>query len=129
MERKSSPLDKARKFQSKFTVAVPELYEKRWADICEIGRILKSLEPFVLSGKPIVELPVKDVRGRTRAVMMTDEKGAHRVLVIGLDYDNEAQITLPPDCKSLKSRFGFAKPQSGNRQHFKAGLRSCDLLQ
>ena len=112
-----------------FTGPVPELYEKRWADVCEIGRILKSLEPFILSGRPIVELPVKDVRGRTRAVMMTDEKDAHRVLVIGLDYENEAQITLPANCKALKSRFGFAKPQSGNRQHFKAGLRSCDLLQ
>jgi len=112
-----------------FTGPVPELYEKRWADICEIGRILKSLEPFILSGKPIVELPVEDVHGKTRAVMMADEAGRRRVLVIGLDYGNEAHIALPAECKGLKSRFGFVKQEADGRVLFKAGVRSCDLLQ
>ena len=112
-----------------FVGPVPELYEKRWADVCEIGRIMKSLEPFILSGKPIVELPVENVRGLTRAVAMTDGKGRHRVLVIGLDYGNEARITLPEGCKALKPRFGFVTPEADGRVLFKAGLRSCDLLQ
>lgn len=112
-----------------FRGPVPELYEKRWADVCEMGRILRSLEPFILSGEPIVELPAENVRGQTRAVALSDGQGRRRVLVIGLDYDNEARISLPTDCAGLTSRFGFTTRQADGKFLYRAGLRSCDLLQ
>jgi len=111
-----------------FTGPVPELYEKRWKDVCRIGKVLRSLEPFILSGRPIEELKVEDIHGKTRAVAMTDEKGRRRVLIIGLDYNNEARISLPADCRELKSLFGFVTPQSTGRVLYKGGNRSCDLL-
>ena len=111
-----------------FRGPVPELYEKRWADVCEMGRMLRSLEPFILSGEPIVELPVEDVRGQTRAVALSDGQGHRRVLVIGLDYENEARISLPDDGRGLTPAFGLAQPVAGGRVTFVGGVRSCDLL-
>lgn len=94
-----------------------------------MGRILRSLEPFILSGEPIVELPAESVKGSARAVKLSDGQGHSRVLVIGLDYDNEVRITLPADCAGLTSRFGFTTRQADGKFLYRAGLRSCDLLQ
>ena len=110
-----------------FTGPVPERYEKRWEDVKEVGRAMKSLEPFVISGKPIEVLPVTDVKGKTRAVALSDGKGAWRVLVIGLDYENGATFELPAKCATLRPSFGKVTVENG-KCRFKAGTRSCDLL-
>lgn len=111
-----------------FRGPVPEKYAKRWEDVAEVGGVMKSLEPFILSTKPITELEVEDVRGKTRAVVLTAEDGRKRVLVIGLDYENEARFTLPRDCRDLKPVFGNAKLGAGGRVNYKTGRRSSELF-
>ena len=74
---------------------MPELYEKRWDAMKSVGRTLRSLEPFIMSGRPIVEVPHKDVKGRTRLVQMTDDDGRKVVIAVGLKRDNECTFTLP----------------------------------
>jgi hypothetical protein len=111
-----------------FRGPVPEKYAKRWADVEEVGRVMKSLEPFIISTKPIEELEVEDVRGKTRVVVLTDEEGRKRVLVIGLDYENEARFILPKDCRGLNPCFGNAKATSSGRVTFKASRRSSELF-
>ena len=58
---------------------------------------------------------------------MTDGKGASRILVIGLDYDNDASFRLPTGCEKLRPVFGLATVENGVCR-FKAGKVSCDLL-
>ena len=58
---------------------------------------------------------------------MTDGKGASRILVIGLDYDNDVTFRLPPGCEKLRPVFGNVTME-GDACRFKAGKVSCDLL-
>ena len=110
-----------------FKGPVPELYEKRWEDVKVVGRTMKELEPFILSGHPIEDIPTQRKHGSIRAVRMTDGKGANRILVIGLDYDNDVTFRLPPGCEKLRPVFGNVTME-GDACRFKAGKVSCDLL-
>lgn len=111
-----------------FAGPVPELYGKRWSDVVTVGRVMKSLEPFILSGEPVEMLPVTDVRGRTRVALFRDGRGHSRVLLIGLDYGNEAVFSLPPGCEGLAPVFGNVSAEADGKYRFKAGKRSCDML-
>ena len=90
----------------------PERYEVRKRAMLRNIRKLRELEPFIMSGEAIEELRHKDVKGRTRAVKMSDGKGAWRVIVIGLGMDNEASFALP----------------DGSRHTFRGGEFSCEIL-
>ena len=88
-----------------------ERYEIRKQAMLRNIRRLKDLEPFIMSGKPIVELPRKDLKGRTRVVALESASGAKKVLVIGLAKDNECSFTLP----------------DGTPHVFKGGEFSCEM--
>ncbi|MBR2982793.1 MAG: hypothetical protein IKC80_06135 [Kiritimatiellae bacterium] len=90
----------------------PERYEVRKRAMLRNIRKLRELEPFIMSGEAIEELRHKDVKGRTRAVKMSDGKGAWRVIVIGLGMDNEASFALP----------------DGSKHTFRGGEFSCEIL-
>ena len=89
-----------------------ERYEVRKRAALNNIRVLKSLEPFIMSGKPIEVVAHKDAKGRTRVVKMVDGKGAWRVIAIGLAKDNECTFTLP----------------DGHIRKFKGGEFSCEVF-
>ena len=89
-----------------------ERYEVRKQAMLRNIRRLKDLEPFIMGGKPIVELPRKDVKGRTRVVALESANSAKKVLVIGLTEENECSFTLP----------------DGSPYVFKGGMFSCKIL-
>ena len=82
-------------FQDIFSGLVPEQYGRRWEEMKSVGRTLRSLEPFIMSGRPIREVPHKDLKGRTRLVQMTDAAGRKVVIAVGLKRDSECTFTLP----------------------------------
>ena len=55
-------------------------------------RTLRGLEPFIMGGRPIVEVEHEDVKGRTRLVRMEAEDGRSVLLAIGLKQDNECRF-------------------------------------
>ena len=89
-----------------------ERYEVRKQAMLRNIRRLKDLEPFIMGGKPIVELPRKDVKGRTRVVALESATGAKKVLAIGLTEENECSFTLP----------------DGTAHVFKGDKFSCEIL-
>ena len=89
----------------------PELFEGRKQAMLRNIRKLKDLEPYIMSGRPIVELKCTDAKGRTRAVALEDGEGRKKVLVIGLGMDNECSFTHP----------------NGERQKFSGGEFSCAI--
>ena len=89
-----------------------ERYEVRKQAMLRNIRRLKDLEPYIMGGKPIVEISCVDVKGRTRVVALEDAAGRKKVLVIGLEKDNECTFVLP----------------DGRRHKFAGKEFSCEII-
>ena len=106
---------------------VMEWIPKRREYLRNLAKVMKSLEPFIMSGEEIREIPHKDVKGKTRIAALSDGKGNHRILVIGLTKDNEAEFSLPSEFGKFVSHTGLTANQGGVWT-FKGKAFSCDLL-
>jgi len=101
----------------------------RWKRFRGVAACLKSLEPFIMSGEKIVELPHVDTKGRTRVVALSDGKGAWRVLAMCVSAeDNACSFTLPAEYGELKSRCGNVKKEAG-RYTLAGPAFVCDVLE
>ena len=107
---------------------IPGWVEKRKAAFVNIAKVLRGLEPFILSGQAIEEIPHKDVKGKTRIVALSNGKGKYSILVIGLTKDNVATFTLPAKYGKLKAHTGLVSGK-GNTYTFKGKAYSCDYMQ
>ena len=105
---------------------VPELYEKRYADIAAMMRKLRSLEPFVMSGRPIVEVAHADEKGACRVVTLESAAGEKRLLAIGLDSENACTFELPEGLRG-ESVCGLTV-RDGAKMRFAGGPYPCDIL-
>ena len=106
----------------------PEWYDLRWKRLCGVVAAMKSLEPFIMSGRGVRELKHEDRHDRTRVVALSDGKGDHRILVIGLGADHETAIELPPKSRRFASRCGNVEFIDG-KYIFKGREFTCDILQ
>ena len=106
---------------------VPELYEKRWRDIAAVGKTLREIEKFVVGARRAVDLPHKDVRGRTRILAKYADDGSVVVLAYGLKADNKATFSLPREMRGLVPSYGFVK-KSGDGYVFEGKDLTCDIL-
>ena len=106
----------------------PEWYEPRWQKLRGVLAALKSLEPFIMSGRGVRELKHEDRRDRTRVVAFADGMGDHRIAVIGLGSDHDTAIELPAKSRRFASRCGNTVFENG-KYIFKGKEFSCDILQ
>lgn len=106
---------------------VPEYREARWKAMCEIAKKLRDLEPFIMSGGKIVQIPCADTKGTVRAVVLSDGKGANRIVVTGLDLEHDSTFALPAGCARLRPTTGRAAVSDGVCR-FRGGAFSCDIL-
>ena len=107
---------------------VPEYREQRWNSMCEIAKVLRRLEPFIMSGERIVELPHEDRKDETLVKALSDGKGRYRVIVCGLRKQHETVFSLPREYGDLKPLLGNAKRENG-RWVFRGKDFSCDLFE
>ena len=107
---------------------VPEYREPRWAAMVEIAKVLRSLEPFIMSGEKIVDLSHADKADETRVVALSDGRGGRRIIVCGLGQKHEATFTLPAEYGKPKSRLGHVTCANGTYT-FTGGPFSCDILE
>lgn len=88
--------------------------------------MLKSLETFLLSDTPPVELKVKNLEGRTRAWRFQDGKGNFRLALISFDKGtNKAEISIGG---KWNSRYGKTSAGAG-KLIFQAAGPDSDLLE
>ena len=106
---------------------VPEWKESRWQAMCEIAKKMLDLEPFIMSGETITEIPSADKKGTVRVSVLSDGKGAKRVIATGLDLEHDSTFILPADCAHLRSTMGRVEC-SGGVCRFRGGPFSCDIL-
>lgn len=111
-----------------FTCPIKEWIPLRWQRVCNVGRVLKELEPFIMSGRPIEEVPHVDGKDRVRIVAFSDGAGRRRVAVIGLGRVHDTRFTLPASWGRLTGRCGLVTCENGTYV-FKGPVYSCDLLQ
>ena len=107
---------------------VAEWRESRWQSMCEIAKVLRRLEPFIMSGERIVELPHEDGKDQTIVKALSDGKGRRRVIVCGLRKQHETVFSLPREYGDLKPLLGNAKRENG-RWVFRGKDFSCDLFE
>ena len=110
-----------------FRCPIKEWIPLRWQRVCRVGKIIKDLEPFIMSGIPITELEHKDLKDPVRVVAFEDKLGRKRVAVIGLGREHETSFKLPSSYGKLNAIYGLIKETDGT-YHFKAKEYSADLL-
>lgn len=89
--------------------------------------MLRELEPFLLSGKPIKKLPVKTIKGDIRAWEFSDNEGGRRIAVLALGPGSaEAEITVGSPEK-LKSVYGKSVLKNG-KWLFRGENIDCDII-
>jgi hypothetical protein len=111
-----------------FRCPVKEWIPRRWENMCRVGKVMRSLEPFIMSGCGITEVSHKDAKDVTRVAALTDGKGAWRVIVVGLGENHETRFKLPAEYGELKSHCGFVT-REGDEYVFRAKEYSCDLME
>ena len=111
-----------------FRCPVKEWIPLRWERMCRVGKVLRSLEPFIMSGQGIRDVPHRDSKDKTRIAALTDGNGAWRVIVVGLGENHETRFALPAEYGTLKGRCGFVT-REGEEYVFRAKEYSCDLLE
>ena len=105
----------------------PEWYEKRWEKVKRVGAAMKDLEPFIVSGKKMLEIDHVDKKGQSRVVALTDGKGGVRVLVYGLTRDNECSFKLPRQFGEMTPTCGNVK-RNGELYVYSGKEFTCDIL-
>ncbi|MBO4304812.1 MAG: carbohydrate binding domain-containing protein, partial [Lentisphaeria bacterium] len=78
----------------------------RWEMLAEAGRTLKDLEEFILSDVPPKKLAVKNAGEEVEASLLTDGKGAFRIVAAGIFKAHESEISIPKDLKLVSTKFG-----------------------
>ncbi len=90
-------------------------------------RLLHGLEPFLLSDKPVVKLPVKTVKGDVLAWRFSDDGGKSKVFAVALGPGGaEAEITLDSP-ETYRSDYGLST-LTGGKWIFKANDIDSDIL-
>lgn len=105
---------------------VPELYARRLGDVTGMMKKIRALEPFVMGGRPVVEVPTTDEKGACRAVVLESAKGERRLLVIGLSDENACTFALPRGLRGESLCGRTVRTDGGMR--FSGGAYPCDIL-
>ena len=103
--------------------------ERRWQEVCQVGGLLKELEPFLLSdeGPQPVRLDVR--AGRADARLFRDASGRVRILVSAIGPGACEAVVAPPPGKSYTARFGHCEPLADGTWRFAGEGIFADILE
>lgn len=108
---------------------VKEVGEQRWIELCNVGKLLKELEPFIMSGNKIKKLNVINKSGSSIAVEMIDNSGNRKIIVAGIESGLNEAVIQPETADSLKSRFGTCTKNPDGSFSFKCEDINSDILE
>ena len=101
---------------------------ERWEHMKRIAKVLKDLEPFIMSGQGIEEIPVENAKDEARVVALSDGRGGRRVIAVGLGLDHSTSFTLPKGFGKPKSLRGRVVEKDG-KCVFTGPNFACDVLE
>ena len=112
----------------RFPDGLESLPAERWEHMKRIAKVLKDLEPFIMSGQGIEEIPVENAKDEARVVALSDGRGGRRVIVVGLGLDHSTSFTLPKGFGKPKSLRGRVAAKDG-KCVFTGPNFACDVLE
>ena len=119
-------------FYSYFDLLKPAVlpdYEQRWKELCNVGALLRELQPFLYSEEKAPTVTVKTIQGKVNAAAYKTADGKVRVLVTGTGPGaSEAEITVA-GCVNLKARYGKTESLGGGKYRFKGTDICSDVLE
>ena len=119
-------------FYSYFDLLKPTVlpdYEQRWKELCNVGALLRELQPFLYSEEKAPAVTVKTIQGKVNAAAYKTADGKVKVLVTGTGPGtSEAEITVA-DTPNLKARYGKTESLGGGTYRFKGTDICSDVLE
>jgi hypothetical protein len=126
-----SNFDIIQKYDSLFS---PGTGEREWAKVVEMVQSVKELEPFILSTKKPVPIPVEsEPKGMVEAGVLLDDYGHFRIIIIGIGGKVKSIFTLPENLRQLnseplRSKFGKTKFLGNGKYEFITENVDSDIL-
>jgi hypothetical protein len=109
-------------------LALPD-YEQRWKELCNVGTLLRELQPFLYSDETAPAVTVKTIQGTVNAAAYKTADGKVRVLVTGTGPGaSEAEITVAGSA-NLQARYGKTESLGGGTYRFKGTDICSDVLE
>ena len=105
-------------------IPIPNYRQDMLKSFKNVNIVLKKIERWILSGNDINMLEVKNLQGRVRAGVFTDENNQRCVLVVGGALGNQAEFELNGEFESM---FGLCK-KVNNKWVFTCDGVSSDIL-
>ena len=119
-------------FYSYFDLLKPAVlpdYEKRWKELCNVGSLMRELQPFLYSDETAPAVIVKTLQGTVNVAAYKTADGKVKVLVTGTGPGaSEAEISVA-GCDNLRSRYGKIESLGGGKYRFKGADICSDVLE
>lgn len=106
----------------------PQLPAKFWPEVVSAVKMLRELEPFILSTTASPELVVKTLDGKVRFCGMTAENGRIAVPLVALSPGKSSALVTVPEGRKYVSRYGLSAEQPDGKWLFAAKGIDCDIL-
>ena len=104
-------------------------FEQRWKELCNVGTLLRELQPFLYSDETAPAITVKTIQGTVNAAAYKTADGKVKVLVTGTGPGaSEAEITVA-DTPDLKARYGKTESLGNGTYRFKGTDICSDVLE
>ena len=119
-------------FYSYFDLLKPAVlpdFDRRWKELCNVGTLLRELQPFLYSDETAPAVTVKTIQGTVNAAAYKTADGTVRVLVTGTGPGaSEAEITVAGSA-NLKARYGKTESLGNGTYRFKGTDICSDVLE
>lgn len=106
----------------------PERGEQDWNNLAETVKLLRDLEPWIMSTEKAPAVTVESTPAGEVCARAFVRDGKVRVVIASLGAKSRAVITVP-GCSGLKSRFGKVRELGNGRYEFTAGAIDSDVLE
>ena len=104
-------------------------YDQRWKELCNVGALLRELQPFLYSDETAPAITVKTIQGKVNAAAYKTADGKVKVLVTGTGPGaSEAEITVAGSAK-LQARYGKTESVGNGTYRFKGTDICSDVLE
>jgi len=119
-------------FYSYFDLFRPQTkpdFERRWAEICRVGKVLRGLEPWLLSAGPPKPVVMEPGKGKVEAASFTDSSGRRCVIVAGIGPGESSAVLVLDGRVKYRSRYGLAESLGKGRFRFRGRDICADILE
>jgi hypothetical protein len=119
-------------FYSYFDLLKPAVlpdFDRRWKELCNVGALLRELQPFLYSEETAPAVTIKTIQGKVNSAAYKTADGKVMVLITGTGPGtSEAEITVA-DSANLQARYGKTESLGGGTYRFKGTDICSDVLE